>query len=149
MARSKKTAKTELGFSLVGETSAAGASVMSSAIDQIRSGYHWSTVHRYQTAFQLTDKAFSRLIGVSDRTLTRIKRTRGPLDPVASDRLYRAAKVLELAVDVIESVPGAVSWLSRAQLGLGGQVPMALLDTEPGAKAVETLLLQIEYGILP
>jgi putative toxin-antitoxin system antitoxin component (TIGR02293 family) len=124
------------------------SSATSKIIDHIREGYPWAEVHRYQQSFQITDKAFARLIGVSDRTLTRTRKTKGSLDPVASDRFYRTAKVLKLAVDVFENLPRAVSWLQREQPGLEGNAPFSLLDTGPGAQAVETLLNQLEYGVL-
>ena len=92
---------------------------------------------------------FAKIIGISDRTLTRTRRNKATLDPIASDRLYRTAKVLGLAVDVFEDLPGAVRWLQREQSGLDGKVPLTLLDTEPGTQAVETLLNQLEYGVLP
>jgi putative toxin-antitoxin system antitoxin component (TIGR02293 family) len=124
-------------------------SATSKIIAHIREGYPWAEVHRYQQSFQITDKVFARLIGVSDRTLTRTRKTRAALDPVASDRFYRTAKVLKLAVDVFENLPRAVSWLQREQPGLEGNAPFSLLDTGPGAQAVATLLTQLEYDVLP
>lgn len=118
-------------------------------IDRIREGFRWADVQRYQESFQIKDKMFAKIIGISDRTLTRTRRNKATLDPIASDRLYRTAKVLGLAVDVFEDLPGAVRWLQREQSGLDGKVPLTLLDTEPGTQAVETLLNQLEYGVLP
>ena len=148
MANNRMRPRVPLTHSLVRDRPE-GAIAASKAIDQIRGGYRWGTVHGYQEAFQIKDKLFAKIIGISDRTLTRTKKTGAALDAVASDRMYRAAKVLELAVDVFEDVPRAVSWLSREQPGLDGKVPLALLDTGPGTQAVETLLTQLEYGVLP
>jgi putative toxin-antitoxin system antitoxin component (TIGR02293 family) len=57
--------------------------------------------------------------------------------------------VLRLAAGVFEDLARAVSWLQREQPGLDGKIPLTLLDTEPGTHAVETLLTQLEYGVLP
>lgn len=143
----KRSANKHVLFSLAAE--GLGASPSSMVIDRIREGFQWPEVRRYQESFQIKDKMFAKIIGVSDRTLTRTRRNKASLDPIASDRLYRTAKVLALAVDVFEDLPHAVSWLQREQPGLDGKVPLTLLDTEPGTHAVETLLTQLEYGVLP
>lgn len=147
MATNKSAANKRLLYSLVGEGHGAAAS--SVVIDRIREGFRWTDAQRYQESFQIKDKLFAKIIGVSDRTLTRTRRNKTSLDPIASDRLYRTAKVLALAVDFFEDLPRAVSWLQREQPGLDGKIPLALLDTEPGTQAVETLLTQLEYGVLP
>ncbi len=136
-------------FSLVADKPHASAAVTSDVVARIRGGFMWVEVKRCQETFQIKDKVFARIIGISDRTLTRTKRDKVSLDPVASDRLYRMLRVLKLAVTAFEDVPRAVRWLQREQPGLAGQVPLSLLDTDPGTLAVETLLTQLEYGVLP
>ena len=42
-----------------------------------------------------------------------------------------------------------MAWLRRPQPGLAGGIPLDLLDTEPGSRAVARLLTQIEHGVLP
>lgn len=118
-------------------------------VAHIRKGFKWAEVKRFQEAFDIKDEAFAHIIGVSGRTLTRTKKRSAAFDPVASDRLYRLAKVLELAATVFEDQPRAVRWLQREQPGLSGRVPLQLLDTDPGTEQVETLLRQLEYGVLP
>ena len=41
----------------------------------------------------------------------------------------------------------AATWLRRPSRALGGAAPLALLDSEAGAKAVDDLLGRIEHGI--
>ncbi|MCR4296800.1 MAG: DUF2384 domain-containing protein [Elusimicrobia bacterium] len=149
MTTSRKTPRARPTFSLVGEAPETGAMAASDAIDHIRGGFRWEEVRRYQESFQIKDRQFAKILGVSDRTLTRTRRKKAPLDSIASDRFYRTAKVLGLAAGVFEDVPRAVRWLQREQPGLGGKAPLSLLDTEPGTHAVETLLTQLEYGVLP
>ena len=40
----------------------------------------------------------------------------------------------------------ATRWLKRPNRALGGRVPLELIDTEPGARAVENVLGRIAYG---
>ena len=70
------------------------------------------------------------------------------LSPVESDRLYRFARILALAEDVFESREDAIEWLNSEQYGLGGAVPINMLQTDAGSREVEELLIRIEYGVI-
>ena len=118
-------------------------------IQEIRNGFEWERVERFQKHYGLKDERVARMIGLSDRTLTRHRKEREPLDSVASDRFYRAERILELATSVFEDKDEAMRWLRRPQPGLLNMIPLEILDTEPGSHAVQTLLTQIEYGVLP
>lgn len=95
----------------------------------------------------ITDEELARLLGISGKTLSRHRASGGSLDPVSSDRLYRAARIAALAGDVLESRESAVSWFGRPQIGLGNRIPLDLLSTDAGADEVERLLLRIEHGV--
>lgn len=58
-------------------------------------------------------------------------------------------RVVALAELVLESPQAARDWLSRPQIGLGGEMPLCMLKTPEGARAVELLLQRIEHGVLP
>lgn len=118
-------------------------------IKEIRKGFEWERVERFQKVYGLKDERMARIIGLSDRTLTRHRKEREPLDSVASDRFYRAERIIELAASVFEDKEEAMRWLRRPQPGLANMIPLEILDTEPGSHAVQTLLTQIEYGVLP
>lgn len=95
----------------------------------------------------LTDAELARLLGVGSATLRRARAAHGVLDATTSDRLYRLTRILAIAVEALESEAAAVSWLRRAQPGLGGGVPLDLLVTQAGAEDVEALLRRIEHGV--
>ena len=97
----------------------------------------------------MPDRTFANLIGISDKTLARIKTSHATLSSLSGDRLYRLKKVWALANKVLENPANALAWLRRAQPGLNNQAPLDLLDTEPGYEQVQTLLNQLEYGVLP
>ena len=100
-----------------------------------------------KNALQVSDSVLAQLLGVSEKTLSRARGAGASLNTVASDRLFRVARVTALARDVFESSDASVSWLRRPQPGLGGQVPVDLLTTSAGTEEVERLLLRIEYGV--
>ena len=93
------------------------------------------------------DDVLAGLLGVSEKTLSRARAANARLDPVASDRLFRVARIGALAIEVLEGETPAIHWLKRPQIGLGGRVPLALLTTDIGCTEVERLLLRIEHGV--
>jgi putative toxin-antitoxin system antitoxin component (TIGR02293 family) len=93
------------------------------------------------------DDVLADLLGVSEKTLSRARAANARLDPVASDRLFRVARIGALAIEVLESETAAIHWLKRPQIGLGGRVPLTLLTTDIGCTEVERLLLRIEHGV--
>lgn len=64
------------------------------------------------------------------------------------DRVYRAHKVWSRAVEVLEDEDSARKWINRENRSLGGEVPLALLDTEVGYELVLDTLARIEYGVV-
>ncbi|NNN06132.1 MAG: DUF2384 domain-containing protein [Elusimicrobia bacterium] len=117
-------------------------------VERIRQGFSWGLAHRYQTDMAFKDPEFASFLGVSSRTLGRHRKGSRPLDAVASDRLYRIMRVVALSGKVFEDAELGLRWLRKPQPGLGGRVPVELLDTEPGFEAVEALLQRIEYGAI-
>ena len=75
------------------------------------------------------------------------RRKLGTLTPEQSDRLVRVARVLAAADETFGDRAKAGTWLRRPTSGLAGERPLDLLDTDEGARAVETLLGRIGHGI--
>jgi putative toxin-antitoxin system antitoxin component (TIGR02293 family) len=75
------------------------------------------------------------------------RRKLGTLTPEQSDRLVRVARVLAAAEDTFGSRDKAGTWLRRPTTALAGECPLELLDTDGGAREVETLLGRIAHGI--
>jgi putative toxin-antitoxin system antitoxin component (TIGR02293 family) len=67
---------------------------------------------------------------------------------VESSRLFRLARIFARAAQVLDGPDAAAKWLRRPQRALGGEVPLALLDTDAGAVAVERLLGRIEDAVV-
>ncbi len=93
------------------------------------------------------DTMLAQLLGISEKTLSRARAGQVRLDSVVSDRLFRVARIVALAIEVLETEQAALHWLKRSQIGLGGRVPLALLTTDVGRDQVEKLLLRIEHGV--
>ena len=113
----------------------------------LESGLPLSALESFKQTTALSDAQLALLVGVSGKTLQRARGARKRLDTVTSDRLFRTARLVALAGTVLESSERGIAWLGRAQIGLGGKVPFALMTTEAGSEQVEQLLLRIEHGV--
>ncbi len=119
----------------------------------IREGFPYRVAVYIKEKLDLTDSELSKMLGISLRTLSRLKkeaaaRSVEKLSSVASDRLYRLARIYACAEDVLEDRDQAVEWLHSPQFGLGGRIPLEMIQTEAGSKEVEDLLGRIEYGVV-
>lgn len=113
----------------------------------VRGGLPPNSVERIATYYGLSKKQLSELIGISLRTLERHQKDNKPLSLVQSDRLLRYARIAARAEEVFEDAQIAQNWLGRANVALGGESPLELLDTETGATQVDEILTRIEYGV--
>ena len=113
----------------------------------IRAGVPARSADALKASMVIGDADLAALLGVSEKTLYRARTSHARLDAVASDRLYRVARIVALAVEVLEDQSAALRWLARPQIGLGGRTPLSLLTTEVGRDQVESLLLRIEHGV--
>ena len=113
----------------------------------LEGGLPLSALECFKQATALSDAQLALLVGISGKTLQRARSARKRLDTVTSDRLFRTARIVALAGTVLESSERGIAWLGRAQIGLGGKAPFALMTTEAGCAQVEQLLLRIEHGV--
>jgi putative toxin-antitoxin system antitoxin component (TIGR02293 family) len=112
----------------------------------IRQGLPFAALENLAGALELTQDEATEAVGMARRTLARRKRQR-QLSPAESDRVYRIARITQLAADVLGALDKARVWLVRPNRALAGSTPLSILDTEIGARQVEELLLHINYGI--
>ena len=67
---------------------------------------------------------------------------------IEQDRQYRASRVFNRALDVLEDEDAARRWIARENRALGGVTPLSLLDTEAGYESVLDTLSRIETGVI-
>jgi putative toxin-antitoxin system antitoxin component (TIGR02293 family) len=112
--------------------------------EAIREGFPHAVLEELMRSAGLTLKEVADALDLSSRSLQR--RRRGRLARFESDRLYRMARLLALAREALGDDARASRWFKRSNRALGGIAPLAALDTELGARQVETLLGRIAYG---
>ncbi len=76
------------------------------------------------------------------------RRHKATLSREQSDLVVRLARIQALADEVFGRRDEARAWLREPNGALGGQPPLALLDTEEGGRLVEAVLGRISHGIV-
>jgi putative toxin-antitoxin system antitoxin component (TIGR02293 family) len=80
------------------------------------------------------------------RTLLHRKTRRESLTHDESDRAVRIARITSLAEEVFGDDDKASRWLRKAKSRFERRSPLEMLRTEAGARLVEEMLLQLDYG---
>jgi putative toxin-antitoxin system antitoxin component (TIGR02293 family) len=114
-------------------------------VEAVREGLPVATVDRVIESGLLSSVELDRL-ALPRKTLAH-RRTVGRLSAEQSDRLVRILRVVSEAEETFGSRDKAHRWLRRPTTPLGGRAPLDLLDTDVGARRVETLLGRIAHGI--
>ena len=110
----------------------------------IREGFPHEALNALtSTGLSLQEVASS--LDLSLRSLQR-RKSQGRLARYESDRLYRLARLVSLAANFLGDRKVAIDWLKRPNHALGGVAPLAIIDTELGARQVENVLGRIGYG---
>jgi putative toxin-antitoxin system antitoxin component (TIGR02293 family) len=112
----------------------------------IRDGLPVAAFFDLQNRLGLTTAALGEILALPARTLQR-RREEGRLSKEESDRLARLRRVYEEAHALLGNDPATAEWLREPQIALSGSSPLALCDTEPGAREVERLIGRIEHGV--
>lgn len=121
-----------------------------------RSDLHWALVIREGLPAKAIDSVvqqsglskveLAQILGVFPEALDRQSEGK-KLGPMESERLLRLVATLALAVDTLDDMTAAVSWLRLPHPELNNLSPLSLLDTEPGARSVQRVLASIAYGL--
>lgn len=114
-------------------------------VKAVRDGLPVGTVQHMLDTGRLTAGEVDRIV-LPRKTLAN-RRKAGSLTPEQSDRLLRVARIMAFAEETFGSQPKAAAWLRRPTSVLDNERPLELLDTDEGAREVETLLGRIAHGI--
>ncbi len=114
---------------------------------RVKQGLPYRSFESLRERLRLSIPESASLLRMPARTLARRRQARR-LDPDQSDRLYRVARVAGQAVSVFGNEAKAAEWLRRPNRSLEGEAPIALLDTDVGARQVEDILGRIAYGLV-
>ncbi len=116
------------------------------AVAAVRAGLPIAAFEGLARALRVPEARLAQVVGLSATTLGRRKRA-GALAPDEGDRVWRVAALFDRAAQVFGGEEDAAAWFVDPNLALGDEPPLALADTDPGARAVDDLLGRIEYGV--
>lgn len=111
-----------------------------------QSGVRGDVLRDVRERLGLTIADISKVLGASERTVIRKEQQRAALSATESDRAYRLARIADLAVELIGDEEKATAWLRTPNTYLGGETPVAMLDSEIGTEYVTQSLYTIAYG---
>lgn len=117
-------------------------------IARMRHGTPARTIPHVASTLGISQDKLFELLDLPKSTVKGRISANAMLSSTEQDRIYRAEKVLARAVQVLEDEGAARTWINRENRSLGGEIPLALLDTEPGYELVLDTLGQIEHGVV-
>lgn len=112
-----------------------------------RAGLPTGVVNNVADELAIQRVAVARLLGISERTLSRRVSAKARLTAEESDRMVRLARVLALAKETLGDMEKAGHWLQTPNRALEGDRPFDRLDTDAGVRSVEQILGRIAYGV--
>lgn len=115
---------------------------------EIRTGLESNIIGRVAAEVLKTSvQSLLAYLRIPSSTVTRKLAAGERLSSGESDRVSRVLLVHAHAADVFESRDLAAQWMQTPHAELGGESPVAMLDTQTGYDAVQRILQRIEYGV--
>ncbi|MEX2120443.1 MAG: antitoxin Xre/MbcA/ParS toxin-binding domain-containing protein [Pirellulales bacterium] len=134
-------------FAVPGGSLGLKSSNLVQVVRKLKSGLPYQSLAAFQRNSGLQLEIIGQVIQIPRRTLAR-RKVQGRFTPQESERLLRLAMVFEKAVELFEgSVAAARQWLCSSNKALGNNTPLAMVETEIGAREVEDLIGRLEHGV--
>jgi len=113
----------------------------------VPSSLRYQSIKEVSQRFSLSRADIKHLFGISESTQFRYEKQNPVLKLAIADRLERFNRICQQALELFEDETETQRWLSTPKVALGGQTPIGALSNDAGAKKVEELLYQAEYGM--
>ena len=113
----------------------------------IRKGLPFSAFTALRDRAKLSEETIWGSLRIAKRTAARRKERAERLKAAESELLFRLARVLAAATEILGSEENSRDWLETENRALGGELPIKLLDTGIGFQQVMDALYRIEHGV--
>jgi putative toxin-antitoxin system antitoxin component (TIGR02293 family) len=113
----------------------------------VREGIPARALKTFADTLSLNLADMARFVVIPRRTLERRMAANALLRTGESERVVRLGRIFAKAKEVFEDSNEAANWLNEPLESFGGQTPLQLTSTEPGAREVEQILGRIEHGV--
>jgi putative toxin-antitoxin system antitoxin component (TIGR02293 family) len=115
-------------------------------IEVIRHGVRARVVDDMVDYLDVPKSVIFGVLHTAESTAHKLIKENRPLDSAASERVVRVADITRMAEETFGGREAATRWLKAPNLSLRQEIPLSLLDTEPGAGEVRRVLSAINYG---
>lgn len=115
---------------------------------RIEKGLSYSVFEELAETLPLTNKEWSSILAVSDRTLQRWFNDHPRIDGLTAERLFEIARFTVIALDVFTTSREVVEWLRAPHPDFDNEAPIRLLRTHAGIDIVKSLMLRIMHGVV-
>lgn len=118
-------------------------------IGRVTKGLSYSAFEHLQKLLDIPVRQLAEVVNIPARTLHR-RKEEGRLQQDESDRLIRVSRIYSKALGLFSGNQAETrDWLSSPQRAFGGTSPLQMSSTDVGAREVEALIGQLEYGVFP
>jgi putative toxin-antitoxin system antitoxin component (TIGR02293 family) len=115
-------------------------------LETVESGVSVATMANFVAASGLQFRDIYDIV-IPARTLKHRKARKETLTADESDKLARVIRIYDHAVRVLGDRDKALHWLDKPLRRFSGRTPLQMLRTEFGARMVEEMLGQTDYGM--
>ena len=115
-------------------------------IEKIREGISRNELEQLKEQTGLDYDTLARIFSVAKATLFN-KKGEEKFNTYLSEKIFSLADLYSYGYEVFEDKGHFNQWIERENRALGGQAPIALLDTIYGIEEVKNLVGRIEYGV--
>lgn len=115
-------------------------------VEAIRAGFPAAIIKDAAAYFAVPAARIRAIARLPETTAHTLAKRAARLDAACSERIWRLADVLAMAIGIFEDEGAARAWLAAPNRTFAGAAPMDHLDTEPGATAVRQVLNAIATG---
>lgn len=115
---------------------------------RLSKGLPYSSFEDLAETLPLTNKEWSAVLGVSDRTLQRWFNDHPRIDGLIAERMFEIARVTVIALDVFHSGKVFADWLRTPHPDFDGDTPLSILHSHTGIELVKSLLLRLMHGVV-
>ncbi len=88
------------------------------------------------------------IFAISFKTVQPYKNEKKLLNPRISEAALKILQLFAKGIEIFNSSNSFVRWLEKLSIGLGGILPISIMNTNTGIDLIEEELIRIEYGAL-
>ncbi len=115
-------------------------------IEVVKEGLPKTSLLTLQKRINISIPQLAKLVGTSQRNLSRFKET-DPLPSPVTESTLQLAQIVAKGMEVFDDAHKFNLWLNEPNSSMDGAVPLEIMDSRYGSQLVLDILERIEWGI--